>query len=747
MQNKKNFKKIFLKLFLLLLVLGLGVFQDANAAGELRVTNTYRISHPAYGSPNLGKNALQPWNADKSRVMLYEGYNIANVPPYYPYSHPDFLEQRGIISTFLHPIIKLGWEQYNGTTTYRRKWKTATAYGIGIYWEPSEIRQSKNGWVPFTKHTSINNVVADDNSWFYDSVNDYLYIHTYNSDNPSSRTVQIMSEKRGLLWGCLTAQCLSDSAGNGKLGDGITKTLPDLNLSNISSGTVGERHQSLLDWDSNTVKMNFTKKSSDQYDRPHWSPYIGENNIIYALNRKSKMLVAYNVDTGIEKPIISYDPASYGKSLIASCDIDKNGVYNDPINLDSAQIYGFSKTANITNDSNKNKIVILLDWGCSDGEYGASYIIDIGRSGYWNYLSPSLVSSSSGEELWSYCGRSDYRSWYPKDQTIHSSGSPDGEYVVWDHNGPLVFKTRDRSNDTPYKIPPANVNLTVNTITLQSDPGWVVGEAVHYYADGGTPIGNLDSYVYAPPDNPNDYWIKTKVGNIITLSDTPEGSTVDLQSSTGNSNQYLWLAEPGSCHNYTKSLGRPTGLGILTMYTEEYWYEKIDNLITHPTWFGSNDSFMIASSPVRSKYPKIIPSNIYQYVFNRNTTIPANHEGVGIIPRTTLISKPSASFWHDPFYVFGDGRSDDGVNYGGGLASPSDSLDFTQIYFAATDGKYSLDDYAWCQAHPLEPICGNDPGDMGDIGWEGIGSYVAHLASGGGGDTTPPAVPMGVRVE
>jgi len=112
------------------------------------------------------------------------------------------------------------------------------------------------------------------------------------------------------------------------------------------------------------------------------------------------------------------------------------------------------------------------------------------------------------------------------------------------------------------------------------------------------------------------------------------------------------------------------------------------------------------------------------------------------------LTHTNAANWYDNY----NPAADKGVNYHGGLPSVTDSLDYTQIFFAGTgseDGssaRYTRQDYAWCQAHPTEINCGNGSGEMGDLGWEGVGMYIAYLSSGGG-DVTPPAAPTNVMVE
>lgn len=65
-------KKIFLIFFLLIVVFGLVAFQEVQAVGELKASIPVRISHPAHSYTTLWATERNPWNADYTKIMMYE---------------------------------------------------------------------------------------------------------------------------------------------------------------------------------------------------------------------------------------------------------------------------------------------------------------------------------------------------------------------------------------------------------------------------------------------------------------------------------------------------------------------------------------------------------------------------------------------------------------------------------------------------------------------------------------------------
>lgn len=192
---------------------------------------------------------------------------------------------------------------------------------------------------------------------------------------------------RGLIWGCLKTSCVSASR---VYRPSITSTLQALDLDNASG------NQSLIDWDNNTVQISATAKYQPV---PAWSPYPGETNILYAINRNTQMLVTYNVDTGVETPITSYYHSS--------------GVTN-------AQILGFTKDAVTGSLGHKDQIIIQLDYSKRPGGY--IYRVFTDRDN--NFSSPTKQYEAAPGSC------SSAMTWYPDPPQVHSAVSPDGLYTA-----------------------------------------------------------------------------------------------------------------------------------------------------------------------------------------------------------------------------------------------------------------------------------------------------------------------------
>jgi hypothetical protein len=203
---------------------------------------------------------------------------------------------------------------------------------------------------------------------------------------------------RGDIWGCISSSCVSDTPAE--------LTLQDLDLDNASVSD-----KKLAEWDDNT--FDFPQawipdiSSTDQLYRwrIYWSPYAGETNIVYALNRVSKKLVTYNVDTGAETEIISYDPSD-------------TSVLN-------AEIMGFTKDATTGSLGHSNEIIIKFCYTASCGlNSGPTYRIFTGRKANGVFVNPTRTR----ENIPSFCGAND--AWYPHPASIHSDSSPDGLYYA-----------------------------------------------------------------------------------------------------------------------------------------------------------------------------------------------------------------------------------------------------------------------------------------------------------------------------
>jgi hypothetical protein len=204
----------------------------------------------------------------------------------------------------------------------------------------------------------------------------------YTSPHPNFPSAKL--DGRHMMWGCLTQSCVDATS--------ATSTLQAMDLDNIKA-TDGR----LAEWAANTLQF-----PTNYAIRMRWSPYSGESNIVYALNRNSKKLVTYNVDTGAETELISYDNVG---------------------GVTTAEILGFTKDAVTGSLGHQHEIIIKLRWGYGtdtavvriftdrqgDGSFGASKQIIA-----WENM-PSSCDARVG--------------WYPDPQiSIHGAVSPDGFY-------------------------------------------------------------------------------------------------------------------------------------------------------------------------------------------------------------------------------------------------------------------------------------------------------------------------------
>jgi len=205
----------------------------------------------------------------------------------------------------------------------------------------------------------------------------------YHPSFPSSYAHQ-RSYGRGTLWGCLKTSCVTETS---PYHTTVDSTLQSLNLATASGDS------SLQAWDNNTITF-----PSNYALRPVWSPYAGETNIVYALNKTSKKLVKYNVDTGVETNIISYDPG-------------------DGTDVSAAAIAGFSRTATIAGDPHKDYIVVWFTYNA----YLPVWEIYTDRDN--NFASPTRTRMSS---IPLNCDIK--RVWYPQLGLTHNGHSPDGLY-------------------------------------------------------------------------------------------------------------------------------------------------------------------------------------------------------------------------------------------------------------------------------------------------------------------------------
>lgn len=90
---------------------------------------------------------------------------------------------------------------------------------------------------------------------------------------------------------------------------------------------------------------------------------------------------------------------------------------------------------------------------------------------------------------------------------------------------------------TQYTCATAGVNITTDTMTLSSDPGWVVNDVVQYFNGGGASAGGLVHRGF--------YFIESNSAGVIGVKTTTAGAKVNL-TSTGNNAQFFiktnWFA-------------------------------------------------------------------------------------------------------------------------------------------------------------------------------------------------------------
>jgi Carbohydrate family 9 binding domain-like len=252
---------------------------------------------------------------------------------------------------------------------------------------------------------------------------------------------------KGIIWGCIADSCVTQTAGG--LGDSISSKLQDLNLDNLSNLSEAARAQSLIDWDTNTIQM-----PSKYTGHIYWSPYPGETNIVYTLDKPNKYLVTYNVDTGVETRI----------------------VYLSSVTNDS-QVIGFSKS--VLNGPKQHVILVDIDYNSIGG--GSTYEIFTDHN---NHFANPVVTTRQEPQS---CDAE--QSWWPNHMAPHDSQSPDGAYFVnyGTFNG--VAKN-DYSGRTcvPYQEPPASgvkywIDDTVSTywiahVDWHGNNDWFMGSDV-----------------------------------------------------------------------------------------------------------------------------------------------------------------------------------------------------------------------------------------------------------------------------
>jgi len=260
-----------------------------------------------------------------------------------------------------------------------------------------------------------------------------IYHPNFPSSYPNARNYG-----RQMIWGCISDSCVNSTP--------ATSTLQNLNLENASGNS------SLIAWDSNTFSL---RSAYDGKERSTiWSPYPGEVNIIYTLNKNTNMLVAYNVDTQIETPIISY------------------GNYPD------AQIKGFAKNAAISNDPNED--IILIDLVYTNNAHGDGLKIDTKR----RY---GFVGATSTPITLAY-GCNDQFTWGPDEHGNHSSHNPNGKYY-WQSTPKYMNSCTTGKKWTP-NLNNAWPEYTQCHLSWLADSDWFIGSSGGIYV-GDLPYPNL----------------------------------------------------------------------------------------------------------------------------------------------------------------------------------------------------------------------------------------------------------------
>jgi hypothetical protein len=186
---------------------------------------------------------------------------------------------------------------------------------------------------------------------------------------------------RHMIWGCIAASCVTATP--------ATSTLQALDLDNLT-----QTDEKLTDWAANTFKL-----PTNYANRMVWSPYPGETNIVYALNRTTKMIVAYNVDTAVETAIISY---AHGASVA------------------DAEILGFTKDAVTGSLGHQHEIVVKLVWYYGQGGTSGRFFTDHANA----FTSPT----ATWENIPYSCDAK--MAWYPEILDVHGAVSPDGLYYA-----------------------------------------------------------------------------------------------------------------------------------------------------------------------------------------------------------------------------------------------------------------------------------------------------------------------------
>lgn len=166
------------------------------------------------------------------------------------------------------------------------------------------------------------------------------------------------------------------------------------------------------------------------------------------------------------------------------------------------------------------------------------------------------------------------------------------------------------------------------------------------------------------------------------------------------------------------------------------YYDANPTMITHlATWnnewfIGGNTGDYLAHKTVDSP-PYLSGFDIVQVIYDRVTHT---------FTHRILIEDFMAAGFRQTDKSWSDGDQ----NYGGGIPSPVLRPDNKQLYFMSTGGKYSYEDRAYCSHFSNVPAICATVNNNANYGMLGI--FISDLTLANG-DTTPPAVPQGVRVQ
>lgn len=200
-------------------------------------------------------------------------------------------------------------------------------------------------------------------------------------------TGEIRINGRGNIWGCISNSGVIEAS---RYHSSINSTLQNLDLDNARGGSTENRK--LTSFDNNTIQIPSKYELYVQ-----WSPFAGETNLIYALNKSTRMLVTYNVDNEIETSIISY--------ALPGWTADE---------LNKLRINGFTTTGS---PSGTREVII-------DGPKAIRVYLDRQLDGSFRY--PTRTEPAAGAKTCSLeaCW------WSPYLGSVHTDQSPDGAYFI-----------------------------------------------------------------------------------------------------------------------------------------------------------------------------------------------------------------------------------------------------------------------------------------------------------------------------